>query len=171
MIGDGVEALVVRALAARDLRPDPAAVAAFREDYGERAAEATRPYPGTADTLRKLASEGWRLGICTNKPEGAARTILRALDLEPPVVSVTGGDGPRKPDPAHMLNAVESAGGVPDRALALGDHRNDILAAQAAGMQAIFASWGYGPADMAEGAAAIAASILDVPGIAGRLLP
>ena len=171
MIGDGVEAVVNRALAARGLGPDAAALAAFREDYGRRAAVETRPYPGTADTLRLLAAEGWRLGVCTNKPEAPARTILAALGLEGLVGSVTGGDGPRKPDPAHMLAAVAAAGGTPGRALALGDHANDVRAAAGAGMAAIFAGWGYGPARMAEGAAATAEAITAVPGIAARLLP
>ncbi len=171
MIGDGVEALVVKALAARGLGPDAAAVETFRADYGQHAAEETQPYPGTAETLQRMRRSGWRLGVCTNKPESAARTILRSLELEGLVISVTGGDGPRKPDPAHMLAAVAAAGGTPSQALALGDHRNDIVAARDAGMQAIFALWGYGSIAMAEGAAAMAASILEVPALADRLLP
>ncbi len=170
MIGDGVEALVNRGLAARGLPPDPAALAEFRADYARNAAVETKPYPGTADTLRRLAADGWRLGVCTNKPEAPARAILAALGLEALIGSVTGGDGPRKPDPAHMLAAVAAADGTPDRAVALGDHSNDIRAATAAGMKAIFAGWGYGTAAMSDGAAAIAATITDVPVIAARLL-
>jgi phosphoglycolate phosphatase len=40
----------------------------------------------------------------------------------------------------------------------IGDHRNDIAAAQGAGVPAVYAGWGYGLPDMAAGAAAIAAS-------------
>jgi phosphoglycolate phosphatase len=170
MIGDGVEALVMRALAARKRGPDAAAVDAFRADYGQHAAEATKPYPGTAEVLQRLKQDGWRLGVCTNKPESAARTILKAVGLEHVLVSVMGGDGPRKPDPAHILNAVTAAGGTPNRSLAVGDHRNDIAAARGAGMKAIFALWGYGTPAMAEGATATAASILDIPGLAESLL-
>jgi phosphoglycolate phosphatase len=170
MIGDGVAALVTRGLAARGLPPDQAAIEAFHADYSQHAADESLPYPGTAVTLRRLAEQGWRLGVCTNKPEAPARSILRALGLEDLVGSVTGGDGPRKPDPRHMLAAVAATGGTPDRAIALGDHANDILAARAAGMQAIFAEWGYGPAAMAEGAIATAASIGDVPALANGLI-
>ena len=171
MIGDGVEALVARGLAARQLGPDPAALAAFRADYSQHAADESRPYPGTAATLRKLAQDGWQLCVCTNKPEADARAILRTLRLETLIGTVTGGDGPRKPDPAHMLAAVAAAGSEPGSAVALGDHKNDILAARAAGLQSIFAGWGYGPPTMADGASATAASITDVPAIANRLLP
>jgi phosphoglycolate phosphatase len=170
MIGDGVEALVRRGLAARGVPFTPGDLAAFRADYGQNFAVETQPYPGTAGVLRALAADGWRLGICTNKPEAPARAILAALGLESLVGSVTGGDGPRKPDPRHMLAAVAAAGGTPDRAIALGDHANDINAARAAGMQAIYAAWGYGRPGMAEGAAATAAAITDVPALALRLL-
>jgi phosphoglycolate phosphatase len=170
MIGDGMEALVRRACAARQLPYDPADLAACRADYAAHLTDETNPYPGTQDVLLALAADGWHLCVCTNKPEAAARDILRVLKLDRLVGSVTGGDGPRKPDPAHMLAAVAAAGGTPERALALGDHSNDVMAARGAGMAAIFAGWGYGPAAMAEGAAAIATTITDVPMIASRLL-
>jgi phosphoglycolate phosphatase len=170
MIGDGMEALVRRACAARQLPFDPAYLAAYRADYAEHLTVETNPYPGTQDVLLSMAADGWRLGVCTNKQEAAARDILRALKLDGLVDSITGGDGPRKPDPAHMLAAVAAAGGTPERALALGDHSNDVIAARGAGMGAIFAGWGYGPAAMAEGAAAIASAITEVPMIAARLL-
>ncbi len=170
MIGDGVEALVRRGLAARGSGLDQAALATFRADYADHAAEKTRPFPGVTAMLGTLSEQGWRLGVCTNKPEADARTILKAVGLAGLVDSVTGGDGPRKPDPAHMLAAVAAAGGVPISAVALGDHRNDVLAAKAAGVQAIYASWGYGTPEMADGAS-WAAKVSDVPSIANRLLP
>ena len=170
MIGDGVEALVTRGLAARGLAPDPAAVIAFRADYSQHAMDGTLPFPGVAEMLRTLLEQGWRLGVCTNKPAKDARAVLEAVRLAGLVGSVIGGDGPRKPDPAHMLAAVAAAGGRAESALALGDHRNDVLAARAAGMPAIFAGWGYGTLEMAEGAT-VAIQATDVPAIASRLLP
>ncbi len=35
------------------------------------------------------------------------------------------------------------------RAVMIGDHANDMLAARGAGIPGIFAGWGYGAADMA----------------------
>jgi phosphoglycolate phosphatase len=51
----------------------------------------------------------------------------------------------------------------------VGDHRNDVLAAAGLGIPCIFAGWGYGTTDMAQGAA-IAASFADVPALAETLL-
>lgn len=55
-------------------------------------------------------------------------------------------------------------------AIGVGDHRNDILAAQGAGLPSIFAAWGYGPRTMADGASAVAECFADVPGLAATLL-
>jgi phosphoglycolate phosphatase len=173
MVGDGVARLVERAFAARGRDPDADAIAAFSADYQAHATEETRAYPGVAEGLRSLADAGWKLAVCTNKPEAAARTILSALGLGPLLAAVGGGDSfaVRKPDPAHLLATLEAAGGDHARALAAGDHANDVLAARGAGIPCIFASWGYGPPSMAEGATAVAGDFAELVAISRRLLP
>ena len=172
MIGDGVAVLVARALAARNLPPDPAAVQAFSADYSAHVAVETSAYAGVEAGLHILMKAGWRLAVCTNKPEALARTLLSALGLLDLFAAVGGGDSypVRKPDPAHMLATLASAGGSPGAAVALGDHRNDIAAAAGAGIPCIFARWGYGPTEMGVGAAAHAASFDEVPALAESLL-
>ncbi len=117
-----------------------------------------RPYPGVADGLRVLVGEGWKLAVCTNKPERAARALLAALGLAERFAAIGGGDSfpVRKPDPAHLLATLRAAGGDPAHAVMAGDHANDVAAARGAGVPCIFAGWGYGPLAMAEGAAAVA---------------
>jgi phosphoglycolate phosphatase len=172
MIGDGVVRLVERAFAARGGVPDGGAVAEFSADYGAHAAVETVPYPGVADALRSLADDGWRLAVCTNKPEAAARSLLSALGLARFFAAVGGGDSfpVRKPDPRHLLATLEAAGGEPGRAVMAGDHANDVVAARGAGVPCIFAAWGYGPAPMAEGAVAVAGDFTELAAIARRLL-
>jgi len=172
MIGDGIEALVARALAARGLAPDPAALATFRADYDQHFADATRPYPGVGATLRQMAADGWRLAVCTNKPERVARTLLATLGLLDSLAAVGGGDSfpTRKPDPAHVHATLAAAGGDAATAVMVGDHANDVKAAAGAGMPCIFALWGYGPVAMAQGAAATAQAMTEVPAIAARLV-
>ena len=173
MIGDGVRVLVERALAARGLPFDPAALASFAADYEAHAAEGTRPFPGIPEALARLRAAGWRLAICTNKPAGATRALLQALDLAAPFGAVLGGDSvaARKPDPGHLLATIEAAGGPPGRAVMIGDHRNDVRAAQGAGLPCVFAGWGYGGAEMAAGAAAVAERPDDLPALLDELLP
>jgi phosphoglycolate phosphatase len=172
MVGDGIEALVTRALAARGLPPDPVAVREFSTDYGAHFADETRIYPGVGPALQAMRAAGWRLGVCTNKPEAIARTLLRSLGLLELFAAVGGGDSfpARKPDPAHMLATLRAAGGDVAAAVACGDHRNDVASARGAGIPCIFAQWGYGSPAMADGAAALAARFQDVPGLAATLI-
>ncbi|HEY0419979.1 MAG TPA: HAD-IA family hydrolase, partial [Acetobacteraceae bacterium] len=120
-----------------------------------------------------LAAGGWRLAVCTNKPVGPARSLLEALGLARFFAAVGGGDSypVRKPDPRHLLATLAEAGGDAARTLMTGDHHNDVLAAAGAGMPAIFAAWGYGPREAGHGAAAVAESFAELPGLAERILP
>jgi len=172
MVGDGSDRLLARAFAARGAMPDAQALPELVADYAAHATVQTRLFPGVAATLAALRAQGWTLAVCTNKLEAAARTLLGALGILPLLSAVGGADTvpARKPDPAHLLVTLAAAGGVPGRAVMLGDHANDVRAAQAAGMPAIFAAWGYGAPSMADGAAAVAARVEDVPPIAARLL-
>ncbi len=172
MVGDGARVLVERAFAARGRTPDEAALAAFLEDYSAHAAERTRAFPGVAETLRELAGAGWRLAVCTNKPLAPTRSLLAALGLEGFFAAVGAGDSfpVRKPDPGHLLATLHAAGGTPDRAVMVGDHHNDLLAAGGAGVPVIFAAWGYGGREPGGPAAAVAQRFSDLPAIAARLL-
>jgi len=172
MVGDGVAKLVERAFAARLGVSDAAAVAAFSTDYGAHVAVASRLYPGVMETLDGLAGEGWRLAVCTNKPEAAARALLAATGLAPRFAAVGAGDSfaVRKPDPAHLLATLRVAGGEPAFAVMAGDHRNDVVAARGAGVPCIFAAWGYGTPAMAAGAAAVARDFAELGAIARKLL-
>jgi len=173
MVGDGVAVLVERAFAARDRQPDATAVADMSADYTANVAVDSRLYPDVRPVLEALADQGWGLAVCTNKPELAARRLLAATGLLPLLRAVGGGDSfaKRKPDPAHLLGTLARAGGQSDAAVMLGDHRNDVAAARAAGMPSIFAAWGYGAAGMGEGSAGIANTVADAAAIANRLLP
>lgn len=150
MVGDGVAKLVERALAARGLTPDPETfskyLARYRTLYDRTLMNETRPYPGATETLKALRQTGWRLAICTNKPEAPTRTILEALDLDALFEAVAGGDSypVRKPDPGHILALLAGMGATPAEALMLGDGVNDIAAAHAAGLPVIAVAHGYG---------------------------
>lgn len=152
MVGDGVAKLVERTLAARRaeavaLGP---AVARFTELYQADATTRTRPYPGVPSVLAELAGAGAALAVCTNKPEQATRAVLDGLGLARFFAVVLGGDSlaARKPDPAPLLAALDRLGAAPAAAAMVGDHRNDVLAAERAGVAAVFARYGYGLATL-----------------------
>jgi len=167
MIGDGVRVLLERAHAARGITLDEASFDHFMTDYEANAAVLTQPFAGIPELLSALQASGWRLAVCTNKPEAAARVLLSGLGLDRHFSALGGGDSfpMRKPDPGHLRATLAAAGAAPDQAVMIGDHANDMLAARGAGVRAIFAGWGYGPQSMA-GGAPIA---LDVAGLRSLL--
>lgn len=169
MVGDGVAKLVARGFAACGPAVEESALEAlverFKADYEPRAAELTRPYPGAAEALASLKAAGWRLAVCTNKPQAATLHILEATGLLPHLEAIGGGDRfpYRKPDPRHLTATVAEAGSVPARAVMVGDGPQDIAAAQAASMRAIAALYGYGGLGAQPGTPSIA-DFADLPG-------
>ncbi len=168
MVGDGVAKLVTRGLEATGGAPEGPALEAlidrFKADYEPRAAELTRPYPGAAEMLGRLGAAGWRLAVCTNKPQAATLHILEATGLLPHLKAIGGGDRfPfRKPDPRHLTATVAEAGSVPARAVMIGDGPQDLAAAREASMRVIAALYGYGGLEAQPGTPAIA-GFADLP--------
>lgn len=158
MIGDGVRVLVTRACAARGLAFSEALLERFMADYSANASELTVPFEGIPAVLDALAARGWKLAVCTNKPEAPARSLLADLGLLERFDAIAGGDSlpVRKPDPGHLLGCLAMLGGAVERAVMIGDHRNDMLAARGADIVPLFCRWGYGPDEMAEGARLVA---------------
>lgn len=169
-IGDGAMVLVRRALIARGRTATEDDLRTLTADYGRVLSDQSQPYPGAANALDTLAAEGWRIAVCTNTPEHAARALLAACGLLRHMDAVGGGDSfaTRKPDPAHLLATLTAAGGDARAAVMVGDHQNDILAAIGASVPAVFAKWGYG--DDATGAAATAAGFAALPEVVRRLI-
>jgi len=150
MVGDGVAVLVERGFAATGGVPEPEAleaqVARYLALYETRMTERTRLYPGARDALEALRAQGWRLAVCTNKPERASRAIVTALGLDGLIEAIAGGDtyAVKKPHPDHILHLLQAMNAAPSHAIMLGDSTNDIAAAHAAGIPAIAVSHGYG---------------------------
>lgn len=170
MIGDGTRVLVQRALDGRGLAFDEAAHAELVGDADITTARLTRAYDGIAEALAAIEAAGWRLAVCTNKPEGPARGLLASLGLAGRFAAIGGGDSfpVRKPDPEHLRATLAAAGGAPEGAVMIGDHSNDVRAAAGAGVPCIFAGWGYGPPGMAAGAP-IAARPGNLPALVAAL--
>jgi phosphoglycolate phosphatase len=171
MVGDGLMPLIKRAFAAVGATPDAAAGGDYLADYESNVAVDTRLFDGIPEVLDALEQAGWRMAVCTNKPERAARLLLDALGVGGRFHAVGGGDSfpNHKPHPSHLQGTIRLAGGDPARALMVGDHTNDMLAAEGSGVQAIFAGWGYGRPGMERGAAAVAASPNELVVVSRRL--
>lgn len=172
-IGNGVGVLVARLLAHQG-RPDAGdlhrrMVAEFVNAY-EEAVDLTQLYPNVREALATLAGLGHRLAICTNKPAGPARSVLRHFGLDQHFAVIVGGDTlpQRKPDPAPLLAARAQL--ACDRVLFVGDSEVDAATAQGAVVPfALFAN-GYRNSAVEDlGAKAIFDDFAALPGLVAHL--
>jgi phosphoglycolate phosphatase len=140
--------------------------------YEEAICDRTVLYPGAAEAVERLRAEGYRTGICTNKPEALSEILLEKLGVRGLFDSLVGADtlAVRKPDPLAFTVAVERAGGCAGRACLVGDSDTDHLTARAAGVPSILVSFGPSGEDMAAlGPEVVLASYEELPGVVERL--
>jgi phosphoglycolate phosphatase len=102
--------------------------------FYERAHENTRVYDGVAEVLEAIVSGGMALGLCTNKPIGPTRAVLKHLHWDGLFQYVIGGDSLRvaKPDPEPLLAVVEGLGLELAQTLYVGDSETDAETAERA---------------------------------------
>ena len=117
----------------------------FDRYYGEVAEEGSFLFPAVADTLGALHAKGLPLALVTNKPTPFVAPILASLDIAKYFTVVIGGDDVKnkKPHPEPLLLVAEKLGLAPADRLFVGDSRNDIQAAKAAGCSSIGLTYGY----------------------------
>jgi phosphoglycolate phosphatase len=117
----------------------------FIDHYTANIAVGSRPWPGVETALDQLAGKGAVAAICTNKPVALAEALVAALGWSGRFAAILGGDSlpAKKPDPLHVKQTLARAGGVPARAVFVGDSAVDVAAAQGADLPAILTSFGY----------------------------
>ncbi|TYD84102.1 phosphoglycolate phosphatase [Klebsiella michiganensis] len=117
----------------------------FDRYYGEVAEEGSFLFPAVADTLGALHAKSLPLALVTNKPTPFVAPILASLDIAKYFTVVIGGDDVKnkKPHPEPLLLVAEKLGLAPADLLFVGDSRNDIQAAKAAGCSSIGLTYGY----------------------------
>jgi N-acetyl-D-muramate 6-phosphate phosphatase len=127
---------------------------ALRQEFlGHYAANLTRNsplFPGMADVIDTLDERGIKWGVVTNKPDEYTQPLLDHLGLLERAAFVVSGDTctQAKPHPAPLLHACRLARVAVERCLYVGDAERDVQAANAAGMPALVALYGYlGPHD------------------------
>ncbi len=117
----------------------------FLEHYGSNIAVMSTPYPNVVEVLDIAVKAGARLGVCTNKREGPSRTLLRELGMHDYFKAILGCDtlDVYKPDPRHLTQTIEQAGGHRGKAVMIGDSATDVATAKAASIPIVAVSFGY----------------------------
>lgn len=173
LIGGGAKIMLARAIDAQGGVPDDEFKRLYKamlSYYESHNAVHTEPYPGVAEVLADLATQGVRMAVVTNKFEAFARSVLIQLDLIGLFETVIGGDSMgrgadgqflAKPHPAPVIAARAATGN--GRFVFIGDSSYDVRSAKAAGVPVIAAAYGYcdaAPQDL--GADAVIDSFADL---------
>jgi len=117
-------------------------------------------YPGATEVLRTLASDDWKLGICSNAPAWYPDAILTRAGVRElfTVIRV-----PVRPDQTKTMMLCDVWNELhPEHCAMVGDRADDMQAAYAGGYFAIGAAYGWAPEEL-ERADVRIHDIADVP--------
>ncbi|MEX3014562.1 HAD-IA family hydrolase [Gymnodinialimonas hymeniacidonis] len=117
---------------------------ALLDAYGNDIDTHTTLYPGTVAAVDRQRAAGHATGICTNKPEGLAVTLIDRLKLTDRFPVLIGADTlpTRKPDPTPLFETIKRLGGTPDNAVLIGDTITDRKTAAAASIPCVLVTFG-----------------------------
>ncbi|MBE1237121.1 HAD-IA family hydrolase [Phaeovibrio sulfidiphilus] len=112
-------------------------------------------FAGMAKILDDLEKREIPMAIATGKSRRGVEAFLKRFDLEGRFVSVcTPDDGPGKPNPWMIREALDVVGADPARSVMIGDAVYDMQMAVSAGVVGIGVSWGNQPPEALKSAGA-----------------
>ena len=122
---------------------------AFETHYDEQCVQSPYLYDGVLETLELLKRHDVKLSVATNAPTKFAHRMLGSLGVAKMFDEIVGADAVRESKPSpEMLHKILDAYRYEknrDRAWMIGDNSKDMLSAQNAGIEALFATWGFTP--------------------------
>jgi phosphoglycolate phosphatase len=147
-VGKGIPNLVGRCLGypgesgESDAR---AALAVFWRHYAAVNGRRTRIYPGVLEGLQAMRRAGLKTACVTNKAAAFTEQLLVATGLDALLDLTVSGDtlAEKKPHPLPFLHICAAFGIAPAEALVVGDSRNDVAGARAAGCPVFCVPYGY----------------------------
>ncbi len=151
-IGNGADILVSRALSQNvmvkdNLAPELVKLARSHLDhhYHDGGHKLSHLYPEVKETLEALYHQGYILALVTNKPARFVPELLELHQLEHLFVDTIGGDTfiEKKPNPFALNWLLDKYQLAATEMLMVGDSKNDMQAAQAAGCHSFALTYGY----------------------------
>ncbi len=101
-------------------------------------------YPGVEECLEVIEKQQIVMAVATGKGRrGLETTLSRHRIRDRFSVLKTADDGPSKPNPAILLEAIAESGASPETTVMIGDTVFDMELAKNANVSAIGVSWGY----------------------------
>ena len=148
-VGNGVNKLLERALPEDKRNADFISMVKheFIKHYLVHAEEFTKPYPGIAELITRLAAEGYQLAVASNKVHDATVQLVKRYFPTIQFTAVFGQrDGfPAKPNPGILEEIIKIAGVDKSEVLYVGDSGVDVATAINAKVTFTGVLWGFRP--------------------------
>ena len=126
----------------------PALVAAYRNAFitNRETKNLHEPlYDGAVKVLEALAEQNCLMAVATGKSHKGIEAIFKTHDLGQYFDTIwCADDGPGKPNPFMVLEAMRAVGVEPDQTVMVGDAIHDIYMGNAAGVTTHGVTWGFG---------------------------
>ena len=119
----------------------------YREYYREKGIFECYLYDGIRELLTKLKENGYKVVLCTSKPEEYAHRVLRffeIFDLFDHACGATMDEKTRATKDEVMAYAIETSGAQREKTLMVGDRKFDISSACKFGLDSVGVTFGYG---------------------------
>ena len=101
-------------------------------------------YVGAAALLDGLKRDGWKIAMATGQSRRGVERALRVHAWADIFDSThCADDGPGKPHPSMLLEAMRALGAAADRTIMIGDTAHDIRMARAAAVRSVGVAWGF----------------------------
>ncbi len=146
-VGNGVLRLMKLAVPGGESAPDFEEVFAyFKEYYGAHSQIKTRPYDGMKELVEKLAGEGYKMAIVSNKFHDAVCALSKLYfdDLLPVSIGENEAAGiAKKPAPDTVYAALKALGSEKEKAVYVGDSEVDYATSVNSQLDCILVSWGF----------------------------
>jgi len=119
----------------------------FEHHYKKQCIVHSSLYDGVFELLLALKKQGVYLSVATNAPTIFAQTMLEHLEVAKFFDFIIGADkvAHSKPNPEMLLYILNryNYDAAKDKACMVGDNSKDMKSAINAGVEAIFAAWGF----------------------------
>jgi len=148
-IGNGVNKLLERSLPEDKRNADFVSMLKvyFIRHYFAHSEELTKPYPGISELVSKLYSEGYQLGVASNKVHDATVELVNRFFPDVQFTAIFGQrDGyPVKPNPGILEEIIGLVGVAKDEVMYVGDSGVDAATAYNAKVPFTGVLWGFRP--------------------------
>lgn len=119
----------------------------YREYYREKGIFECYLYDGIKELLTALKRNGYKIVLCTSKPEKYAHRVLnffKIMEYFDYACGATMDEKTRATKDEVMTYALDMAGSLPQDTIMIGDRKFDINSANKFGLDSIGVTFGYG---------------------------